>query len=488
MDFEFICIYNPDLGTEEDVAPQIVHCSSQDVDAIKIIGIAQGVVELAYSFGERPAKWFKTGRASMSRHVIIVPLFSETRDDWRSGFWFAGQLPVHADCPAPEVSYRLVQLSFEQHLLTKGRPPSPSSNEDHKHYWSQFAAQRIKFSMPSIVTPDAIRLAPGSLNPVVKRQIEKFKEDFAAIDFLVTIAGDGAAVYPGGSSNLRTRIALQRWLMQNLNKKAPPRTEQEATESATQPEHEEAILQPSITKSSSSTDMNEAGDTNKTDKSAQHVERSGTWFSKVNFLPELSSFSVNLPSFPSLSLANMSLGSLSSTSVSDWWSANTEEETPCEGLIASKLEFLDLETGEPFRASIWRHGLYTYMSIYRVDVPEESSMFESLANQLEGFNFAFEPPTRFHYLIHDPFQSTVVSTFPINTASSNEIIRSMTEFPGPGQQVVRLGATWLYFVRMDHGARAVFGKKNVTTQQPTLLGALHKDVQQWLDEYARKYL
>lgn len=479
MDFEFICIYNPGFGTEEDVTPQIVHCSSEDVDAIKMIGIAQGVVELAYSFGEKPTKWYKTGRAGMSHHIVIVPLFSETKEDWRSGFWFSGQLPVHADCPAPEVSYRLVQLSFEQHLLKSGKPP-PLGSKNHNEYWTMFASQRFKFNLSSVVTPNAVRLAPGSLNPAVKKQIEKIKQDFGIKDVLIIISEDGAAVYPGETS-LRTRVALQRWLTQNLHTRNFPIPNQVRETIAS-----DAVETTAETISVSNCEVIETGEAHK-------PEESSNWFSRTMF--DMSSLSINMPSFllnmpplPTLSLNNMSFGSLSSTSVSSWWNANSEEEAPSEGLVAIQLAFFDIETGEPFSASIWRHGLYTYMSMYTTDISDESIMFDSLSNQLEGFNFAFEPPTRFHYLIHDPFKSTVVSTFPASTASNNEIVRSMIECPEPRQQVVRLGTTWLYFVRMNHGALAVFGKKNVTTQQPTLLGALHKDVQKWLDEYARKYL
>lgn len=502
--WNYLCVYNPDLGDEDAVDQQLLHTEGS-TDFVKLIGLSQGIAELAYAFGGSPAQWFETENTPYKGMTVIVPLADnpdKERNDsnWRPGYWFAGEYSRAPASLSPSAAYRSVKLAFRQHCLLYGHDFAS------REYWSKFTdtINSLPPTFCSLVAPDAIKFAPGSLNPEVARSVDELARLNNAQDIIITTA-DGA-IYPGGRMNFETRREILRWLSCRTNTKdqshrvLPPKQKEEqvpqpvandSTDSGSQKLSSEPTQSPSPKQNTPDTAPEESSLSSKFSKYLPFGVPS------VLSVPSVSIPSMSMPSMPSVSMPSISMPSMSSVpgistltapidsiSRSRWWPSESSVEAD-DPLLHENVELIT-ENGSKMYLTSWNESMYTYTVIFP-EATQLSSVSEKLVEPLirsmEGFSFAFAPPVRFYYMVIKQDRE-VISTFPDSVG--NEVFRTLLAGFPDTQQVIRLGSTWLYFITMSDGAKAVFGKKNVDTA-PSFLGALHNDVKQWIDDYERKH-
>jgi len=498
--FEQALIYNPAFGTEENVDPQLVHkwCAEgqelSQAEGVRLIGVVQGIAELAFSYGGEPVKWYKVGSGAAAKLMIVVPLATSS-ENWRLGFWFAGQLPLpRRSWLTPGMIHTAVGAVFAQHELTHGRIPAAAAVDP---YWHAFVAglNAVLGSRPAVaalsLAPAALRMAPGTLDPTTAHAIDELRSTHGAQDVLVTTGDDLAAIYAGKHLGLPTRRAIQRWLYFQCQRPIQsPELKNEQSVSQNEPQNElrsEPQNGPQHDPAAPTSPESDA------DKYRTH--QAGSWWSLPSVslpsvsLPSVPLPSVSLPSMPSValpSLASISPVSLESLPLAGW--LNSGEPEYHDGFVCDAV-LTDLDTGEPLHVSVWRQALYVYTVVSPAAPGSPGSLaplFEALAMHLEGFSFAFAPPTPFYYLIVDPRCGKMVNTFPPSDATL-DAFGSLVEFERAGpEQVVRLGSTWLYFTALETGVRAVLGKKNAANQPAALLGEFQGDIHQWLEEYIER--
>lgn len=534
--WNYLCVYNPDLGDEDAVEQQLLHTDGS-TDFVKLIGLSQGIAELAYAFGGSPARWFETDNTPHKGMIVIVPLAvdpdNKPKDsNWRPGYWFAGEYTRSPGSLSPLAAYRSVELAFRQHCLLYGQDFAS------KEYWSKFThvINSIEPKFCSLVAPDAIRFAPGSLNPEVARSVDTLARQNNAQDIMITT--EDGAIYPGGRISFETRREILRWLSSRTNSKSQPQsvaTSNQNVDSAKSPSGQisEAQNEPdledisavggdcagggatavaaaaaaanasteSVVHQQSSESLQASSPKQRTPDTTTEESLSSKFTKYLPFgvpsvpisMPSMSMPSVSLPSvsMPSVSMPSISMPGIStlttpldSISRSRWWLSEPSVDTN-DPLLFENIELVS-QNGSKMYLTSWSESMYTYTVIFP-EITDLSSYTETLVKPLvrsmEGFSFAFAPPVRFYYMVFKGDRETV-STFPDSVG--NEVFRTLLAGFPDTQQVIRLGSTWLYFITMSDGAKAVFGKKNVDTA-PSFLGALHSDVKQWIDDYERKH-
>ena len=117
MDTAFI--YNPEFGDEDSIDEQLVFTYGEEDKntLLKLLGVSQGVVELAYTFDGHPVSWLNTGT-----NLVLVRQVEPKRgsDNWRNGFWISCSLGSDTTTPAPESLARLLTSAYRQWYLHNG--------------------------------------------------------------------------------------------------------------------------------------------------------------------------------------------------------------------------------------------------------------------------------------------------------------------------------------------------------------------------------
>lgn len=206
--FDYVCVYNPDLGDESCVEKQLVYTDgalSTD-EFLKVIGVAQGLAELAHSFDHAaPARWFDKGAPGALKRVFVVPLPAlQPKRDWRQGYWLCCQESVTAKSLPPQAVYALVEQAHAQYALLH-------ANTDRAFAGFDLGACATPCAVAA-VAPHALPLAPGTLSPSAERQLAAIAAGVGLVDVLITL-GDGACVFAGtGALSIDARVQLARWL------------------------------------------------------------------------------------------------------------------------------------------------------------------------------------------------------------------------------------------------------------------------------------
>lgn len=411
--FDYVCVYNPELGDESCVEKQLVYTSgplSTD-EFLRAIGVAQGLAELAYSFDEEePAHWFDKTCGDKVQRVYIVPLNNESAGpDWRKGYWGCCQETLNLQLIPPEIVFEGIKQVYYQFKLF-------CSMENSFH---EFKLDSLPVPDSTIAAaPNSLRMAPGALSPAAADDIRKIAEDAQLFDVLVTLSENSACVFPGTKkgADLGTLIQIQRWL---------------ASESA-----------------------------------AKH-------FTNINDI-HLSSSEPSLASNPLIMNSLRGVTSLLFGKLND-----TATEPVNSELRTHPRIFID---GKSYMLSVYMRNLFTYTAIVpeNVNLPSPA-LFESFAEAVEGFSFAFSPPVGFQYLLHNTNTREVVSTLPAQLPS--QILPSIIgPFTGD-QQIARTAQYWVLYRKVSEDVYALvlkpFEKDRLLLENCT--STLYSEVQTWIE-------
>lgn len=457
MDFEFACVYNPELGDESCIEKQIVWTDNQlSLDEyLSVIGIAQGVAELAYSFdGKAPAKWLDKGTHPQKR-VYIVPLSSDnienvelnadgdvesshksfSQNNWRSGYWFCAQEVITQSSWPPLAVYNSVIAAFRQYnLMHNLATPSDFAKLDlNSHFY---------LNSTTAICPNSLRMAPGMLSPSTKSEIIRLTESNAVVDILITLK-NGACVYSGLSNNTEinttTKIAIQNWLA-DLHRK-----------------------------SNSNTSSNDKWN----------------WDALKAAIPSMPVMTRPIPTIKQMasiaSLSSYIWGTESPTTETNNKPEQEESEVqkPLEEPTNSSMEVREtiFVGGKKYTIVVYHKNLYTYAIICNeTSKPDLYHLFESLAESIEGFCFAFAPPVGFQFLVNDSVTAQCTST--LSDTLHPSILTSLCSGFEGNEQIIRTHKHWLICKRLSTSKYAVVVKK---CDESTALLGVHTEVLEWLD-------
>lgn len=442
------CIYNPSWGDEENVEEQLVFTyGSEEVPFfIRAIGVAQGVAEFSYSFDQHPVSYIRT----MQSLILVQRLEFPQNADWRDGFWLTCTMPSPES--SPESLGYIIRDAYRQWRLHHGTLVKNSDTKEGKAmiraWWTAFCTHWPAWhDLGAAAALPYIRVAPGRLNPAAVRESEVVRKDLGAKDLMVLTTGDASAIWPGNTLPLDFRVDMQYWFFECLASES----DDSFGESLGFVRH-----------------LN--GDTEN--------QKSQSW------VPDLGWYD----SLPTLSFT------------SSWMPAlvyDAEDQIKKE----PEARFLG-DTQKPFYDEMLNISyILSYRKNDRIFVlfydnpPSIGSQTKYQVERLEialgGANFAPSPLPRFSYILIDHHEHTLSSTFgsPVSEEDFglHEALNALLIAPPENEvnRIMRRGSQWLYWKRINASTSVVFGKKRMEKDAPSLLGALHRETADWLENFVR---
>lgn len=442
------CIYNPSWGNEEQIDEQLVftYGCEEISHFVRAIGIAQGVAEFAYSFDKHPVTYLET----KSSLILVQRLEAPSNADWREGFWLTCTIPS-PKC-SPESMRSVVRDAYRQWRFHHGSLDSMTKSEEGKAiirtWWTAFCTHWPQWhDLGAAAALPYIRLEPGRVNPIALQEADRIREEMGAKDLMVVTTSDAAAIWPGSISPLSLRVDTQYWLFECAL------TGQDASYS-------------------------ESLGFVRHLKGEFENRKSESWVPDLGWYENLPTVSFNSSWMPSLTFHS---------------DKQTEKPPTATFLGNPEKPFYD-EMMNVNYILLYRKDDHIFVLFYdepfkiNKHVGRQCDRLESI---LGGANFAPSPVPRFSYIFIDHSDCTITSTFdpPLSEedCALHEILVPVL-ISSPKEEVnrvMRRGRQWLYWKRISPETSVVFGKKRMEKDAPTLLGALHRETAEWLENHVR---
>lgn len=400
------CIYRPNSdGDDTQTEAKIVfNYGKTRNNLLPLIGIAQGVVELAYSLCGEPAQVLQT-----SKHTDLIVKLEDVCGTWRNGYWFFCSLEADSKVTIAEAG-AAIKVAYRRWRLFNG--PLEQADEDRMDYWwSHWCSNWNLRKIPAESVWNYVVYAPGSLDPQIAVKLENVRSNNELLDIFVANS-QGAALYACNSKSLAD---LFYWLRECVNCDLPAFNDR-----------------------------------------SHHIGASNCK-STIKGIPDekpanskrLFTFNTN-GWFDWLAIPNIQIAALDKYKIPIFSNLKSDEDG--SGIIDSITsneccDNLPMWLEDKVYCTMFRvRGLYFGVCSENIrNLQHLLSVFEGIAKQLQEFGFAEAPVKAFNYMIVDEKSHFLCSTLPSEelAPSLHEAIIKMREGVFSNEeQVIRIGSDW----------------------------------------------